>query len=67
MDGIHIIQPLDIQVSSELHTKACLLLILLLLDQIRITNHRSAEKSWTVILVSKGKPGIATIHYLKYI
>ena len=62
MDGILIMQPLDIQVTSD-NTLACLYLTLLLLDQIRITNHRSAEKNWTVILVSKGKPCIATIHY----
>ena len=56
MDGIHIMQPLDIQVSSEPHTKACLSLILLLLDQIHSINPRSVEKIWKVILVSKGKP-----------
>ena len=67
MDGILIMQPLDIRVTSVI-TLACLHLTLLLVDQIRITNHRSAERrNWTVILVSKGKPGIATIHYLKYI
>ena len=63
MDGIHIMQPMDIQVFTEPHTKACLLLILLLLDQIHTINHRSVEKIWKVIMVSKGKPCIATIYY----
>ena len=65
MDGIHINikQPMDIQVFTEPHTKACLLLILLLLDQIHTINHRSVEKIWKVIMVSKGRPSIATIYY----